>query len=135
MRLFYERLKKLCYCKKHVVVSPEKQVCVQPRQDYWERCREVERKHQEELEVNKMWLMRNSLVLFCLREKSEKELSQWTSNLSYLRNAFLYNHKLTQQLEDYLDLLVGKWDWSENSIISSSGRNKLKEIKRELTLH
>lgn len=52
--------------------------------------------------------MRNSLVLFCLREKSEKELSQWTYSLSYLRNAFLYNHILTQQLEDYLDLLFGK---------------------------
>lgn len=79
--------------------------------------------------------MRNNLVLFCLREKPEKELSQWTYNLSYLRNTFLYNHILTQQLEDYLDLLVGKWDWSENSIISSSGRNKSKEIKGELTLH
>lgn len=52
--------------------------------------------------------MRNSLVLFCLREKSEKELSQRTYNVSCLGNAFLYNHILTQQLEDYLDLLVGK---------------------------
>lgn len=79
--LFCGRLE-ICYCKKHLLVSPEQEICAQPQYHNLKRYGEIEREHQEQLEVKKMWLRRNGLVLFWLRDKTEKDMIHFLCSLN-----------------------------------------------------